>query len=122
MARLAPGLVRIPDISFISWDRFPGRQVPRLSMLDFAPDLAVEVLSPGNTQQEMDEKLRNYFASGVRLVWYLDPASRTARVYTGPGKCAHLGEEDTLEGGAVVPGFQLAIREWFDRAGRKRGQ
>jgi Uma2 family endonuclease len=68
MARLAPGLVRIPDVSFISWQRVPNRRVPRVAMLDFAPDLAVEVLSPSNTPHEMERKLHDYFAAGVALV------------------------------------------------------
>ena len=79
LMRLAPGLVRIPDISFISWDRFPNRTLPRQQMLNFAPDLAVEVLSPGNTAAEMERKLREYFTHGTRLAWYVDPQQRTVR-------------------------------------------
>lgn len=64
--QLMKGLIRIPDISFVSWDRLPGRQIPDKPILGLAPDLAVEVLSPGNTKQEMDRKVREYFLSGVR--------------------------------------------------------
>ncbi|CAN5905187.1 hypothetical protein BH23PLA1_BH23PLA1_25220 [soil metagenome] len=71
--KLAPGLVRIPDISFISWDRLPDRKVPREPIPHLAIDLAIEVLSKSNTLREMDRKCREYFESGARLVWYIDP-------------------------------------------------
>src|SRR4029077_15787237 len=67
--RLMPGLVRIPDISFISWDQLPKRERPTDPIADLAPALAVEVLSKGNTRREMDRKVREYFLCGVRLVW-----------------------------------------------------
>jgi Uma2 family endonuclease len=73
MVRLAPGLIRIPDVSFVGWDRLPGRKVPTTPMLNLAPHLAVEVLSPHNTKKEMDRKLAEYFANGVVAVWYVDP-------------------------------------------------
>jgi Uma2 family endonuclease len=118
--RLEPGLVRLPDVSFISWERLPNRELPREPVPDLAPDLAVEVLSEGNTPAEMERKLREYFAAGTRLVWYLDPASRTATVYSSPESSVVLTEEDTLEGGDVLPGFRLPVREWFERAGQRR--
>ena len=79
MMRMAPGLVRIPDLSFISWDRLPGRESPREPIPDLAPDLAVEVLSEGNTKPEMARKVREYFDAGVLLVWLIDPRKRTAQ-------------------------------------------
>src|SRR5579883_1151685 len=84
MMRIAPGLVRIPDLSFISWDKLPGRLLPGKPVPDLAPDLAVEVLSEGNTKREMDRKVEEYFEAGVRLVWLIDPKKRTARVYSNP--------------------------------------
>src|SRR5262245_21079891 len=111
MARLAPGLVRIPDVSFVSWDQFPGRKVPRLAMLNVAPVLAVEVLSPSNTQEEMERKLRDFFAAGVRLVWYVDDANRTVQVFTGVDQSTTLRESDTLTGDPVLPGFALPLRD-----------
>jgi Uma2 family endonuclease len=119
---LAPGLVRGPDVAFISWDRFPNRRLPAERVPGVAPDLAVEVLSEGNTEAEMARKLEEYFATGVRLVWYLDPGSRTARVYTSPTEMRLLTEAETLEGDPALPGFRLPIREWFERAERGRGR
>ncbi len=118
MMTLAPGLVRIPDVSFVSRDQFPsGRPgnepVPRL-----IPNLAVEILSPGNSPAEMDQKLRDYFAAGSQLVWYLDPSDRTVRVYRSPENFIVLDESGTLDGEEVLPGFRLPISEWFSRAER----
>jgi Uma2 family endonuclease len=117
--RLAPGLVRIPDVAFISWDRFPNRELPDEAIPDLVPDLAIEVLSKGNTEDEMDRKLQEYFGAGVQLVWYIEPRTRTARVYTGPTEVTSLLEDDVLDGGTVLPGFQLTLRELLDRAGRR---
>jgi Uma2 family endonuclease len=118
--RLMPGLVRIPDISFISWDRLPNRMVPSEPILGLAPDLAVEVLSPSNTKREMDLKVREYFLAGVRLVWLVDPRKRTVRVYTAPDQSVRLTEGQTLDGGDVLPGLRLPLREVFARTPRAR--
>ena len=115
--RLAPGLVRLPDVSFISWDRFPGRRLPAKPIPDLAPDLAVEVLSPSNTEREMTRKLHEYFAGGCRLAWYFPYGQRVVRVYTDPATVRTLHEDDVLDGGAVLPGFTLRLRDLFDRAG-----
>jgi Uma2 family endonuclease len=120
MARLAPGLVRIPDVSFIGWDRFPGKLIPAQSMLSFAPHLAIEVLSPGNTRQEMQRKLVEYFDSGSTLVWYVDPRSRTVRVFTSPENITTLNEADTLDGGSLLPGFQLPVARIFAQLERAK--
>jgi Uma2 family endonuclease len=117
MLRLAPGLVRLPDLAFISWRRLPGREIPNQPILGLAPDLAVEVLSPSNTKREMERKLGEYFAVGVQLVWYVDPPSRTVRVFASPGESVLLDEGQTLDGGQVLPGFALPLRELFARLG-----
>jgi Uma2 family endonuclease len=118
--RLMPGLVRIPDVSFISWDRLPGREVPNTPILGLAPDLAVEVLSSGNTKREMDLKVREYFLAGVRLVWLVDPAKRAVRVYTAPDQSVRLTEGQALDGGDVLPGLRLPLREVFARTPKAR--
>ena len=117
MLRLAPGLVRLPDVSFFSWDRFPGRRLPTTQIAALAPDIAVEVLSPSNTQREMTRKLHEYFAAGCRLAWYVPFRERVVHVYTGPTAVRILREDDVLDGGAVLPGFTLNLRDLFDRAG-----
>jgi Uma2 family endonuclease len=111
--RLAPGLVRIPDVAFISWDRLPNRRVPTEPIPDLAPDLAVEVLSVGNTLGEMARKRQDYFAAGVHLVWQVDPRTRTVEVFTAPDQSTILHETHILDGGTVLPGFTLPLPELF---------
>jgi Uma2 family endonuclease len=118
MMRLFPGQVRIPDVAFISWKRYPKGKRRRGEIPTVAPDLVVEILSKGNTPKEMKRKLDEYFQAGVRLVWYVNPAARTVRVYTGPKESVLLNETQELSGGEVLPGFTLSIREWFTEAQR----
>jgi len=117
--RLFPGLVRIPDASFVSWARYPKGKRKRGAIPNLVPDLAVEVLSKGNTRGEMARKLHDYFEAGVRLVWYVDPKKRTVQVFTAVDRSVTLRADQTLDGGDVLPGFTLAIREWFAEAERQ---
>jgi Uma2 family endonuclease len=112
--RLRPGLVRMADVAFISWERLPGKRVPAESIPDLAPDLAVEVLSDGNTKQEMERRFKDYFLAGVRLVWYVDLRTRTAEVYTSPDQGVTITGGQSLDGGDVLPGFRLRLRSVFD--------
>lgn len=111
--RLTSGLVRMPDVAFISWNRLPNRRVPDEPIPDLAPDLAVEVLSAGNTPGEMARKRQEYFAAGVQLVWQIDPNTRTVEVFTAPEQSTVLHEMQTLDGGTVLPGFMLPLHELF---------
>ena len=117
MLRLAPGLVRLPDVSFFSWDRFPDRRLPTTQIAALTPDLAVEVLSPSNTRLEMTRKLHEYFAGGCRLAWYFPYHQRVVRVYTDAATVRTFHDDDVLDGGDVLPGFTLRLRDLFDRAG-----
>ena len=76
-----------------------------------APRLAVEVLSPSNTEQEMDRKLQDYFAAGVLLVWYVNPVQRTVQVFTAPNQALLLREDQDLTGDPVLAGFVLSLRD-----------
>ncbi len=118
LMRIFPGLVRIPDAAFISWQRFPKGKRRRGEIPQVVPDLVVEVLSRGNTSKEMARKLDEYFRAGVRVVWYVDPKRRTVRVYAGRDRSVLLHEDQSLDGGEVLPGFSLSIREWFAEARR----
>ena len=75
----------------------------------------MEVLSESNTPKEMERKLHEYFAAGVRLVWYVDPEKRIVEVFTRPDQSTRLTEKDTLDGGDVLPGFQLSVASLFSR-------
>jgi len=116
--RLFPGLLRIPDVAFASWDHFPERRIPKDPIPSLAPDLVIEVLSASNTQAEMERKRGEYFSSGVRLVWEIDPEARKVTVFTPDGAVALLDASQTLEGGAVLPGFTLKLSELFDELDR----
>lgn len=111
--RLWPGLVRAPDISYVSWRKVPTRKIPTKPIPDLAPDLAVEVLSKGNRPKEMQRKLREYFRARTQLVWFVDPRKRTVAVYTNPEYCTMLTEGQVLDGGEVLPGFRLPLAKLF---------
>jgi Uma2 family endonuclease len=113
MIRFAPGLVLLPDVSFISWDRLPGRKVPHDSIYSVIPDLAIEVISRGNTKREMEQKLVDYFSAGVRQVWYVYPKNREFHVFRSPQDCSVLTDRQTLEGGDILPGFSLEVKSIF---------
>ena len=113
MLQLSPGLVRIPDISFISRSRLPGGKPPREPVPGLVPNLAVEVISKSNTDREMSRKLDDFFETGVELVWYVYPATRTIKVYTSPDKFSTLKGTQTLNGGTVVPSFKVKVADIF---------
>ena len=125
MMRLMPGLVRAPDVSFIGWEQIPDRAARRGPVPDLYPDLAVEILSKGNTRREMARKRKEYFLAGTRLVWQVYPRTRSVEVYTAPDVHTARTEADTLDGGDVLPGFALPVRALFvnqppAKSGRKK--
>ncbi len=113
--RLWKGLVRFPDLSFVSWDKMPTKEYPATPIAGVVPNLAVEVLSLSNTPGEMDRKRKEYFLAGVELVWVVDLFKRTVAVYTSPDEVTTLQEQDTLDGGRVLPGFTMPLRQLFAR-------
>ncbi|MFV2068144.1 MAG: Uma2 family endonuclease [Pirellulales bacterium] len=121
VVRLFPGLVRMPDVAFASWKRFPGGKLPGEPIPDLVPDLVVEVVSMSNTPAEMDRKRHEYFEAGVRLVWIVDPSRRTVAVFRSPDTCSERNEADTLDGGDVLPEFSLLVAEVFAELDRQAG-
>jgi Uma2 family endonuclease len=114
--RIMPRLVKIPDVSFVRWDKLPARQRPVEPIPDLVPDLAIEVLSEGTTPAEMDRKLREYFLAGVEMVWQVDQRRRTVSVHTATAQAGTvLTEAGTLDGGTVLPGLNLPVRRIFER-------
>lgn len=118
--QILPDQVRFPDVAFIAYDRIPEQADPATKVPSWIPNLAVEILSAGNTRAEMSRTLRDYFDSGVELVWYVDPSDRTVRVYHSTEAVATLTETDWLDGEQLLPGFRLSIGDWFERANRVR--
>ncbi|MBI1830353.1 MAG: Uma2 family endonuclease [Planctomycetes bacterium] len=113
MMKLSSGLVRIPDMSFVSWKDIPGGKVPKAPIPKLAPTLAVEVLSESNTPDEIKRQRREFFKAGTSLMWVVDPRTRTVTVWTSVRKSFELTEADTLDGGAVLPRFKLVLRDLF---------
>lgn len=115
--RRGPDTVRGADVAFLSTER-AARCRPD-GFLDVAPDLVVEVLSPGDRPAEVEEKIAEYLSSGVRRVWVADPAARTVRVHrAGEGRGSAeasvlLTEDDVLPGEDVLPGFAVPVRRFF---------
>jgi Uma2 family endonuclease len=107
-----PDTVRAPDIAFIRSDHLPDDE-PRETYWPGAPDLAVEVVSPGDTVGEVGEKVRDWLDAGSMAVWVVDPRAQTITVYRSPTDIDILTVKDELEGGDVVPGFRCAVAEVF---------
>lgn len=112
--------VRGPDVAFVSWERLPGGRVPEAAVPEIVPDIAVEVLSEGNTYAEMSRKRREYFHAGVRQVWMVDPIERTVAVYTDIMKYKIFDEDAQLSGGDILPGLMIPLSEVFGELDRKR--
>ncbi len=77
------------------------------------PNLAIEVVSPSNTAMEIEDKLQEYFAAGVQLVWVVYPRHRRIYVHESLTQLRILQEQDDLEGGTVLPGFRLNVGKFF---------
>lgn len=113
MLRLEPGQVRIPDVSFVSKQRFAGRTVTPSAFWELGCDLAIEVISPSNTHREMERKVDDYFRAGVQLVWLVYPDTRQVAVYTSATQLTTIDQTGVLEGGSLLPGFSIPLTELF---------
>lgn len=107
-----PPTVRGPDIAFIPRKNLPAGGFPR-GFWTVPPDLAVEVVSPSNTRAEIREKVLEYLAAGSRLVWVVDPRTRSVTVYRSRTDVRVLTRSDTLDGDDVLPGFRLLVADLF---------
>ncbi len=113
LMRLRAGLVRLPDVHFTSWANLPGDAAHLVPVVDYPPDLAVEILSASNRPGMLARKLSDYFAAGTSVVWVVDPDARTVAVYTAPDAHTVLTAADTLDGGDALPGFALPLADLF---------
>jgi Uncharacterized protein conserved in cyanobacteria len=117
---LLPGLadtVRSPDAAFVAADRLPIDGIGT-GWMPVAPDLIAEILSPSESTEELEAKLRDYRSAGTRLIWVVDPARRVITVRDGALAERLLTESDTLDGGSVLPGFTLGVSSLFLRLAR----
>ena len=104
--------MRAPDISFVSKERLPEK-LPK-GFLRIPPDLAVEVFAPNETVADYEEKVAEYLSWGVRLIWLVDPNTRTVTVIRANGERQTLSEKDVLTGEDVVPGFKIRVKRIFE--------
>ena len=111
---LKAGNKRSPDLSFIAKNRLQGLSRPPRSFFKGSPDLAVEILSPNNTVEEIHAKIVEYFENDTRLVWVIHPDERYVLVYHSPEPDRFLRPGDTLDGEVIVPGFSMAVAELFE--------
>lgn len=109
----SPDTVRAPDVAYICAERVPSKA--HAGFADFAPDLAVEILSPSDRPGEVLAKVADWLTAGTLLVWIIDPERRRARVYRADGSDSVLGEADYLDGEDVLPGFRASVLELVDR-------
>ncbi len=107
-----PDTVLTPDVAFVSASRVPPK-AQRVGFLHLAPDLVVEVVSPSDRSSEVQAKVTRYLQAGVALVWVIEPRRHLVTIHTSNNPPVERGENDTLDGGEVLPGFQLAVRDLF---------
>jgi Uma2 family endonuclease len=107
-----PDTVRGADASFVRTERLAAITKPE-KHIPFAPDLAVEVISPNDTEDEVEEKVQMWLKAGSLLVWVVDPESHTVMVYRLGAEPVTLGEDQELDGGDVIPGFHCRVSDFF---------
>ena len=110
MVRLSPGMVRIPDISFISWDRLPGGKLPDEPSPGLHRTWPSKSPAKATRRQEIERKIQDYSDAGTRLVWVIDGKKQSARIYYSPADNKFVSKNGSLDGEDVPPGFSLAVR------------
>jgi Uma2 family endonuclease len=108
-----PDTVRAPDVAFVAQNRIPAEGVPETGFWAIAPDLVAEIVSPNDRMTEIQDKVTDYLAAGVRLVWVVDPKTETITVYQSLKQVKVLIAGDVLEGEDVLPGFSLTLKKLF---------
>jgi len=110
---------RRPDVAFVSFERWGrDRRIPRTRSWAVVPELAVEVVSPTNTADEVAEKLEEYFQVGALQVWVVYPRQSKVYVYASPSDVRVLVLSDELVGGDLLPGFRLPLTSLFEQSGQ----
>ena len=107
-----PDTVRAPDVAFVSRSRVQVHDIPD-GFIELAPDLAVEVVSPGDSSREVVEKVEDWLQAGVQLVWVIHPSSHSAVIHRSNGDVRELNADDSLDGEDVVPGFSCRVGDLF---------
>ncbi|HEY4690908.1 MAG TPA: Uma2 family endonuclease [Anaerolineae bacterium] len=108
-----PDTVRAPDAAFVSTER-AALQTRKEGFFEGAPDLAVEVVSPTDMDEDVEEKVLDYLRAGTRLVWVARPRTKTISAYRSLTNIRVLTLQDTLDGGDILPGFAVPVKEIFE--------
>lgn len=103
-----------PDASFVSFQRLTATDKFPKGYLKLAPDLAVEVVTPNDLADEVDQKINDYLTAGVRLVWEVHPTSHTVTVHRADDSVVRWRETDFLDGENILPGFQCRVADLFE--------
>jgi Uma2 family endonuclease len=105
--------VLAPDAAFICRERLPQGEFPA-GFCTVIPDLVVEVVSPSDSYADMRQKVDEWLAAGVSMVWVVDPQRRAVEIWQPGETPQNLGEQDLLLGDPILPGFQLPVKELFE--------
>jgi Uma2 family endonuclease len=103
---------RKPDVTVIRSDRI-AHLAPRTGLVPLPPDLAVEVLSPGDRSYDVGDKIQEYFGAGFKLIWIVEPNLRSVSIYRADGSISHLREQDEITGETAFPSFKCKVAEFF---------
>jgi Uma2 family endonuclease len=104
--------VRQPDIAFVQAERLSGDR-DRDRSVRVVPDLVIEIVSPSDRRSAVVDKAHEYLRYGVRIVWVVDPPSRSVTIFRIDGSVEVLGNDDTIDGEDIIPGFRAMIRDIF---------
>lgn len=113
ICKLMPGLVRAPDVSFVSREQLPKSRKKELTFAPCAPVLCIEVWSKGNTRREIDRKIKEYFQHGAKLVWEFFPRKRTAVIYHSLTDMTSVTATESIDGENVLPGFRFLLEDLY---------
>ena len=112
LLRRSPDTVRAPDVAFVAGERLGTEESPS-GFPEMAPDLAVEVVSPGDSTAAVQDKIRDWLEAGTRAVWVAYPDTQSVTVHRHGQPAKVLRDADILEGGPVLPDFAVLVRELF---------
>lgn len=108
-----PDTVRAPDVSYVRVERIPPGGAPE-GFWDLAPDLAIEVVSPNATAEDVREKIRDFLRAGTPLVWTIYPRTREVVAYMSDGFARTFTEHDMLSFSDIPPGFSCTVSALFE--------
>lgn len=108
-----PDHVRAPDCAFIASGRLPAGPRP-VGYLELAPDFVVEVVSPGDTATEVEERIEDWLRAGTRVVWAVYSALKTVVIWRGLGQAERRSGDDDVDAEPVLPGFRSRVSDLFE--------